>query len=303
ALVQPYIHVRKRGNRRADDQRSLGEKIPRNPRRADIAPNGARATAPDRVHVVADENIRAALIEDVQIRCQNMPAFENVEDNINANGLANIEGFRDGSVNLARSHGAKPDHVISGRIRSVPFSGSRSHCYFAKIGAYNFVCGTILFDSPRVQKNTTAAQARYRRRAMTHEQDCPPAARHFLDFSQALLLKSSVADGEDFVDEEDFGFEMRGDGEGEAHAHAAAVMLEGRVDETLDFGKGDDLVEFADDLGFAHAENGAAEEDVFAAGELRMEAGADFEKAGDAAVEFGVADGGAGDAREQLEQG
>src|SRR6185437_16948929 len=34
-----------------------------------------------------------------------------------------------------------------------------------------------------------------------------------------------------------------------------------------------------------------------------MEAGADFEKAGDAAVEFGVADGGAGDAREQLEQG
>ncbi|HVB58285.1 MAG TPA: hypothetical protein VNE63_17900 [Candidatus Acidoferrales bacterium] len=123
-----------------------------------------------------------------------------------------------------------------------------------------------------------------------------------LHFAEAFFLEGGVADGEDFVDEEDFRFEVRGDSEGQAHAHAAAVMLKGRVDEALDFGKGDNLVEFADDFGFAHAEDGAAEENVFAAGKLRMKAGADFEKAGDAAVEFGVSDGGPRDAREQFEQ-
>src|SRR6185437_14874334 len=110
----------------------------------------------------------------------------------------------------------------------------------------------------------------------------PSSAADVLHFANTFLLEQYVADGEDFVDEEDFGFEVGGDGEGEAHAHAAAVMLERRVDEALDFGKGDNLVEFADDFGFAHAEDGAAEEDVLAAGELRMEACADFEKAGDA---------------------
>ncbi len=53
----------------------------------------------------------------------------------------------------------------------------------------------------------------------------------------------------------------------------------------------------------AHAQDGAGEEGVLAAGELRVEAGADLEKATDASVDFGPAGGGAGDAREDLEQG
>lgn len=112
-----------------------------------------------------------------------MPAFEDVEYNINTDGLANIEGVRDGSVNVACPNRAKPDYAISGRIRSAPFSRRRSHHYFAKIRAYHFVRGAIFFDSPRVQKNTAAAQARYRRRAMTYEQDCPATARHLFHFS------------------------------------------------------------------------------------------------------------------------
>ncbi len=53
---------------------------------------------------------------------------------------------------------------------------------------------------------------------------------------------------------------------------------------------------------FAHAENGAAQKNIFAAGQLGMEAGADFEQAADAAVERGAALGGARDAREHFEQ-
>ena len=79
-------------------------------------------------------------------------------------------------------------------------------------------------------------------------------------------------------------------------------MLDGRVNEFFEFGEGHDFVELAGDFGFGHAENGAGEEGVFAAGELGMEAGADFEERADAAVDFGPAFGGASDAGEDFEQ-
>ena len=69
---------------------------------------------------------------------------------------------------------------------------------------------------------------------------------------------------------------MSGDGEGQAHVHAAAVALDGGVDELLDAGEVDDLVELAVDLLGAHAQDGAVEVDVLAPGELGVEAGADF---------------------------
>ena len=52
-----------------------------------------------------------------------------------------------------------------------------------------------------------------------------------------------------------------------------------------------------------HAEDGAVEEDVFAAGELGVKAGADFEQAADAAAELDAAVGGLGDAAQDFEQG
>jgi hypothetical protein len=41
-------------------------------------------------------------------------------------------------------------------------------------------------------------------------------------------------------------------------------MLDRRIEELLDLGEGDDLVEFAFDLDAAHAEDRAVQEDVFA---------------------------------------
>ncbi len=95
---------------------------------------------------------------------------------------------------------------------------------------------------------------------------------------------------------------MRGDREGETHVHAARIPFHRRVDELGDLGEGDDLVELAADLGAAHAEDGAVEEDVLAARELGMEAGADLEQRGDAAAQAGAAGGGLGDAGKDLEE-
>ena len=50
-----------------------------------------------------------------------------------------------------------------------------------------------------------------------------------------------------------------------------------------------DLVELVTDLGTPHPENRAVQEDVLPAGELRVEACADFEERSDAPVDFGRA--------------
>ena len=78
---------------------------------------------------------------------------------------------------------------------------------------------------------------------------------------------------------------MRGDCEAEPDLHAAGVALDRRVEEPLDLGELDDLVEPSADIGSAHPEDGAGQIDVLATGELGMESGTHLEKRGDPAVE------------------
>ena len=142
-----------------------------------------------------------------------------------------------------------------------------------------------------IKHERSITQILHRRHLVTHKQHRAPPLSHLAHLAQALLLELSVADREDLVDEEDLGFEVGGDGEGQADAHAAGVALDGGVDKLLDAGEGDDLVELAVDLGFAHAEDGAVEVDVVAPGQLGMEAGADLEQAGDATAQLDPAGG------------
>ena len=107
--------------------------------------------------------------------------------------------------------------------------------------------------------------------------------------AEAAALELRVADGEHLVDEQDLRLEMRGDREREPHVHAARVALDRRVDELLDAGEVDDLVELPRDLAALHAEDRAVQEDVLAPGQLRVEAGADLEQAADATPDLGPA--------------
>ena len=63
----------------------------------------------------------------------------------------------------------------------------------------------------------------------------------------------------------------------------------------LDLAELDDLVELALDLGPRHAEDGAVEVDVLAAGQLGVEAGADLEQACHPAADLDSALGRLGD--------
>src|SRR3984893_18899420 len=74
---------------------------------------------------------------------------------------------------------------------------------------------------------------------------------------------------------------MRRDCESKAHIHSAAVMLHWCVKELIYFGEVHYFIEFFADLAPGHAEDGPVEEDVLAARELRVEAGADLQEARD----------------------
>src|SRR3546814_17944493 len=69
------------------------------------------------------------------------------------------------------------------------------------------------------------------------------------------------------------------------HIHAARVALNRGVQKFLDLGKIDDLVEFPQDFLALHAKNRSVQENIFAAGKFGMKTGADFQEAGNAAVE------------------
>ncbi len=137
---------------------------------------------------------------------------------------------------------------------------------------------------------------------MADEQHRAPAPGHVVHLAQTFLLKPRIAHRQHLVDDQDLGLEVRGHGERQPHVHAAGVVLHGRVDELFDFGERDDLVELPFDFRPLHAEDRAVQEDVLAAGQLGMEAGADFEERSDAADDARAAARRRRDARQNLQQ-
>ncbi len=125
---------------------------------------------------------------------------------------------------------------------------------------------------------------------------------HVAHLAQALFLERGVADGQHLVDDQNLRLQMRRHGKRQPHVHAAGIALDLRIEEFFDFREGHDLVEPPGDIAPAHAENGAVEIDVFAPGEIGMEARADLQQAADAADQFDAPFGGLGDLREDFEQ-
>ena len=129
-----------------------------------------------------------------------------------------------------------------------------------------------------------------------------PPFGNILHLPKAFFLKLGIAYCQDFVDNQNLGFEMGGDGEGEADLHAAAVALDGGVEEFLNAREVDNLVELAVDLPLPHAEDCAVHVDVFAAGQLGMKAGADLQQAAHPAADHCPAMRRLGDAAEDFQQ-
>src|SRR5260370_5257726 len=141
------------------------------------------------------------------------------------------------------------------RVVAVPClreqAGAASHGGF--VGGDDFVSRAVLADLAVVDPDDALAEAANLVELMGDEDDGAAGAGDVTHFAEAFLLEVDVTDGENFVNEEDFRLEMSGDGEGQSDVHSAGIMLDGRVDEFVDFGERYDFVELSVDLSLTHA--------------------------------------------------
>ena len=79
-------------------------------------------------------------------------------------------------------------------------------------------------------------------------------------------------------------------------------MFYGRINESLDVRKVNDLVELSVDFFLRHAENGATKINILPAGEVGMKARSNLQQGADSAMNLRDARGWLGDTRENLEQ-
>ena len=132
--------------------------------------------------------------------------------------------------------------------------------------------------------------------------------RHLMFFDKrlyspfAFLLEHEVADGEHLVHNEDVGNDDGGDGERNARYHAGRIILQGHIEEFLDFREFDDFVEMVFDKALRIAEQGAVQIDVLTRRQLHVEPGTQLDERCDVAVDGARAFGGLEDAGDDLEQ-
>ena len=122
-----------------------------------------------------------------------------------------------------------------------------------------------------VEPERLVAEALDQAERVRDEQDRLAAPLELGELVEALVGEALVADREHLVHEQHVGIDVDRHRETEAHVHAGRVGLDRRVDELLELGELDDLVEAARDLLLRQAEHDAVDEDVLAAGDLRDE--------------------------------
>ena len=120
--------------------------------------------------------------------------------------------------------------------------------------------------------------------AVGHEDDGLVAAAELADLVEALVNEGLVTHREHFVDQENIRIDVDRNREPEAHVHAGGVSLDRSIDELLELSELHDVVEAIVDFLFRQPQHDAVDEDVLAAGDLGMKAGAELDERGDATV-------------------
>ena len=139
--------------------------------------------------------------------------------------------------------------------------------------------GAVHLDPPFLHVDRPLADLLDQRGGVGNEKDRPPVVDESLDAVGAAVLERLVSNGKHLVEHEDLGLQKCRDREREPDVHPARIPLHRRVDELLQPGKRNDVVELACDLRPAHPEDRPVEIDVLAPAEFPMEPGPDLEQA------------------------
>src|SRR6266481_2974592 len=155
---------------------------------------------------------------------------------------------------------------------------------------------------PAVNPYRAGAEALDGGEVVRDEEDRAAAGVEIAHRPQALALELPIADRKNLINDQDVRLKIGGYRKAQTHLHAARVSLDGRIDELLDLRKGDDFIQLRVDPLLLHAENAAAEIDVFSSGKLFVEAGPYFEQRSNLTSHADGSGGGTSDPGEDLEQ-
>src|SRR5947207_2025086 len=118
---------------------------------------------------------------------------------------------------------------------------------------------------------------------MRNEKDGHAALLHLSDPSRATMLKDRIADRQSFVDDQDPWAGADRDRESQADVHAARIGLDGLMNERANFGEAFDFRNKIFRFAARKPDQGRIHENVFQAGELRIESGAKLQQGGNPA--------------------
>ena len=148
-------------------------------------------------------------------------------------------------------------------------------------------------DGAVPQQDRAVAESLDRGRVVGDEHDRAAALLELEDLAEAPALELLVADGEHLVEQQHVGVDVRRDREAKPHVHPRRVRAHRPVDRLLEAGEGDDLVELLAQVGALEPVDRAVEEDVLAARQVGMEAGAELEQRADTSADLDAARGSA----------
>src|SRR4051812_5716094 len=99
---------------------------------------------------------------------------------------------------------------------------------------------------------------------MAYEKNGSPLLRNILHFSEAFILKFSVANSKHLVDDQNFRFQMGCNGKGQPDVHPGGISFYRRINISCNTSKLNDRVELGPYLCFSHSENCSIQVNIFA---------------------------------------
>src|SRR5882672_7194405 len=215
-----------------------------------------------------------------------------------ADDLDRLTGRRqvlDTSVaDLARTAAVFDRAQVSHTFASVRESIHVGFDYFARSAIHDHLSG--------VNPDAARAQIFDGGHIVRNKEDRAAATTEPIHGVEAFALEARVADGQNFINDENIRIEVRGHGKAQAQAHAGRVALDRCIQELCYAGKFHHGVHLGGDLAVFHAQYGAVQINVLAAGEFFVKAGAHFEKRGDAARNVNFTGSGVGDFGQHFEK-
>ncbi len=134
--------------------------------------------------------------------------------------------------------------------------------------------------SPARRKTARCASRLTRPRSWETSEDRLARSPELFELADAARREHRIAHGERLIHHENIRVNMDGSGEGNAYVHAAGVFTNGTIDEISDIGKGSDVGECSVGLPTRQPHHVGRNVDIFTSSEIRIEARAEFQKAG-----------------------